>query len=357
MDDEIIETEHIKPQCLVFGQCGGCQYQNISYKSELALKEKYLQKLFSDAGILAAGLWDPIVPSPAEYHYRCRLDMKFLKTRDGRTFMGFSPLNGKWMIEVDACPIAMRSISDFLPQLKKEAILKLPPKYRNANLVVKTSDDGRVVWGGIGRRSLKLLPEDFLCAQIDGKKIFYSLDTFFQANLAILPLLMQKIRDLNILDEQTTFYDLYGGVGLFGICLSDLVGKVILIEDNIHSTRMAEYNKNFHGLKNFEIISGKVEDVYPQFLEKPKSARQLAMIDPPRQGLAPSVAEAMARAKTADALLYLSCHPESLVRDLKVFLQEDWRICKVMPFDFFARTQHIETLVLLKPAVSGMINN
>ncbi len=357
MDDEIIDADSIKPQCPVFGQCGGCQYQNISYQSELALKEKYLQKLFLDAGILTVGGWEPIVPSPAEFHYRSRLDMKFLKTRDGRTFMGFSPLNGKWMIEVDSCPIAMRSISDFLPQLKKEAIAKLPPKYRNANLVVKTSDDGRVVWGGIGRRSLKLQEDDFLCAQIAGKKIFYSLDTFFQANLSILPLLVQKIKDLNILDEKTVFYDLYGGVGLFGICLSDLVGKVILVEDNIHSTRMAEYNKNFHGLKDFEIISGKVEDVYPPFLEKPQAHRQVAFIDPPRQGLALSVAQAMAKAKNVDDLLYLSCHPQSLLRDLKIFLQEDWKICKVMPFDFFARTQHIETLVLLKPKASGMMSN
>jgi tRNA/tmRNA/rRNA uracil-C5-methylase (TrmA/RlmC/RlmD family) len=348
LKNEISNDNKIKPRCPVFGQCGGCQHQDLSYAAELALKQKYLQSLFAEQGILV-GDFDKIIASPREYHYRSRLDMKFLRTRDGRTFMGFSPLDGKWLIEVNACPIAMQAVSDFLPQLKQEAIAKLTPKYRNANLVVKTGDDGRVVWGGIGKRSLKLKEEDFLWTEIDGKKVFYSLDTFFQANLSILPLLMKSIRDLNVLNDQTTFYDLYGGVGLFGICLSDVVGKVILVEDNIHSTAMAEYNRGHHSLKNFEIIAGRVEAIYPEYLNKECSGPQVAMIDPPRQGLAPSVAQAMAQAKNVNDLLYLSCHPESLMRDLRIFMAAGWKVRRVIPFDFFPRTQHLETLVHLKP--------
>jgi tRNA/tmRNA/rRNA uracil-C5-methylase (TrmA/RlmC/RlmD family) len=347
--EAVQESDRIQPLCSVFGQCGGCQYQDISYQRELALKQAYLQELFCSQGMMRADHLMPIVASPAEYYYRSRLDMKFLKIRDGRTFMGFSPLNGKWMIEVGACPISMPEISNFLPQLKQEAIERIPAKYRNANLVVKTSDDGRVAWGGIGRRSLKLEEKDFLWTQVDGRKIFYALDTFFQANLAILPLLMKEIKDLNILDLKTILYDLYGGVGLFGICFADQVGKIILIEDNIHSVKMAQYNKNHHGFTNFEIVAGKVEDIYPDFLLQSLAGPQVALIDPPRQGLALSVAQAMAAAKNIDHLLYLSCHPESLMRDLKIFIQADWEICKVIPFDFFPKTQHIETLVLLKP--------
>ena len=342
-------TSHsVAPLCTVYGQCGGCQYQDISYAAELDLKQQYLAGLFAGQEI-TAGIFEKIVPSPTEYHYRSRLDMKFLKTRDGRTFMGFSPANGKWMIEVSACPIAMPAISAFLPQLKQEAIAKLPLKYRNANLVVKTGHDGRIAWGGIGKRSLKMSVDEFLWTEINGRKIFYSLDTFFQANLAILPVLMQRIRDLNILDPQTIFYDLYGGVGLFGLCMADSVAKVILIEDNIHSVNIARHNAAFHSLSHFEVIAGKVEDIYPEFLQKEETARQVAMIDPPRQGLAPSVAQAIAQAKSVDHLLYLSCHPESLMRDLKVFMAAGWKVRRVIPFDFFPRTQHIETLVYLEP--------
>ncbi len=348
MKENIIERNSALPLCTVFGQCGGCQYQDISYEVELKIKQQYLQDLFVEQNIFVEH-FEKIVASPKEYHYRSRLDMKFLKTRDGRTFMGFSPLNGKWMIEVDSCPIAMKAISDFLPQLKKDAINKLPSKYRNANLVVKTGDDCRVAWGGIGKRSLKLAESDFLWAQIDGKKIFYSLDTFFQANLAILPFLISSIRQLNILDDKTLFYDLYGGVGLFGICLAQNVAKVILVEDNIHSIKMAEYNKAFHALQNFDINAGKVEDIYPNFLNKENSSRQVALIDPPRQGLAQTVAQTMAANRNVESLLYLSCHPLSLMRDLRIFIDSGWKVRKVIPFDFFPQTQHIETLVLLQP--------
>lgn len=346
--EEFLKLHRVAPLCPVFGQCGGCQHQDISYSAELELKQKYLEGLFAGQNI-AVEHFEKIMPSPTEYHYRSRLDMKFLKTRDGRTFMGFSPLNGKWMIEVESCPIAMSAISNFLPQLKKEAIAKLPPKYRNANLVVKTGSDGRIAWGGIGKRSLKLKPEDFLWAEVDGKKIFYALDTFFQANLAILPSLMETIRGLGILNDRTVFYDLYGGVGLFGISFADHVAKVILIEDNIHSVNMAKHNIDFHGFRNFEVTAGRVEDIYPEFLEKESAAPQVAMIDPPRQGLAPSVAKAIADAKSISHLLYLSCHPESLIRDLKSFVESGWAVRRVIPFDFFPRTQHIETLVHLEP--------
>ncbi|MCB9772341.1 MAG: class I SAM-dependent RNA methyltransferase [Candidatus Omnitrophica bacterium] len=347
--EEILLENRAQPLCPVFGQCGGCQYQDMTYEAELTLKQEYLESVFQSQGIIVENGFAKIVASPLPYHYRSRLDMKFLKTRDGRTFMGFSPLNGKWMIEVESCPIAMPAISDFLPQLKKEAIAKLPAKYRNANLVIKTGDDRRLAWGGIGRRSLKLQEDDFLWTEIAGKKIFYSLDTFFQANLAILPDAIKHIRDLKIIDEKTTLYDLYGGVGLFGICLSDVAAKIILIEDNIHSVAMAQYNVNYHGLQNFEIISGRVEVVYPEFLQKKSFGPQVALIDPPRQGLASSVAHAIAEAKNVSSLLYLSCHPESLLRDLQIFVKSDWGVRKVIPFDFFPRTRHIETLVLLQP--------
>lgn len=347
MTGDLPDNGSCRPLCPVFGQCGGCQYQNVPYAEELTIKQKNLEALFQEHGLKAQAI-DKIVPSPAEYHYRCRLDMKLLKTRDGRVFMGFSPAQGKWMIEVESCPIAMSAISEFLPQLKKEAIAKLTPKYRNANLVVKTGDDGRVFWGGIGRRSLNLDEKDYLWTDVCGKRIFYSLDGFFQANLSILPRVIERIRDLNILDKKSVFYDLYGGVGLFGICLSGDVGKIILIEENIYATGLAAFNKNYHSLRDFDIIPGRVENVYPSLLENPEQVNSIAFIDPPRQGMSPSVAQTMAGARSVRHLLYLSCDPESLIRDLKIFTAEGWTIARVMPFDFFPKTRHLETLVLLR---------
>jgi len=337
----------ISPLCPVFNECGGCQFQDISYQDELALKHEGLTELFARDGINDIVI-SPIVPSPKEYHYRCRLDLKFLKIRSGAMFMGFSPVKGYQVIEVESCPIAMEAISQFLPELKRQACEKIPAKYRNANLTIKTGDDGRIFWGGIGRKSLRMAPYDFLWTELEGRRIHYSLETFFQANLAILPSLMQVIRGLGVLDSGTTFFDLYGGVGLFGVTFADEVHGVILMEENGHAVTCAQHNTQWNRLKNVHLIEGRVEDFFASVLERVGSRRRVAMIDPPRAGLSPSVRDMLARAHGLDALIYLSCNPQTLVRDLKDLRPSGWRISEVIPFDFFPRTRHLETLVLMQ---------
>lgn len=262
--------------------------------------------------------------------------------------MGFSPIERYPIVPASACPIAMEAISDFLPELKEQAISKLTPKYRNANLVVKAGDDGRVFWGGIGRRSLTLREEDYLWTRINDRKIFYSLDTFFQANLSILPELIRRIEGLNLFTKETCFYDLYGGAGLFGVSFYDRVKKVVLVEENIYATKLAQYNIDYHKFVNFEIITAKVEDEISSLTQAEPKEEIIAMIDPPRAGLSQEVADALAEARGIKNLLYLSCHPESLVRDLSHLTKSIWKITRIIPFDFFPKTRHLETLAVLE---------
>ena len=342
----------VKPRCPIFGECGGCQYQDISYKDELKIKEAQLKNLFSESeelkGFVSKNTFAPIAASPKQYNYRNRLDMKLLKTRDQKVFMGFSPVARYSVVETDACDIAIKPISDFLPELKKQATEKLPQKYRNASLVVRTGDDGRVFWGGIGKRSLRMDEKDYFWTSISGKKIYYSLDTFFQANLSILPKLISTIKQLKILDKETTFYDLYGGVGFFGVSLYNQVKDVVLVEENIHATKIADYNVKVNGLSNFTIFSGRMEEHFAALPKEKKVQNKVAMIDPPRAGLSQDAAKILASTKAFNSLLYLSCNPGCLVRDLAIFTGNKWKIARIIPFDFFPRTKHLETLVLLK---------
>ena len=337
------------PLCPVFGECGGCQYQHISYDEELRLKQGYLKNLLTGRPNLKEDIFEDIVPSPEVYHYRHRLDLKLLRTKREEIFIGFSPENGFKVIAIDACPIAMRAVSNFIPELKRQAIARLPERYRLANLVVKTGDDGRVFWGGIGRRSLQIKESEYLWTEIQGKKIFYSLDTFFQANLSILPELIKRIQSLpEIWGPQTILLDCYGGVGFFGICLYHLVKKVILIEECPAALKLAQFNRRHHQLNEFEIYSGKVEDQLPQLLQTSANYKKVVMVDPPRKGLSASALNIFTQATEIDWLMYVSCHPESLARDLNSFLKADWQVTKIIPFDFFPRTKHLETLVVLK---------
>ena len=336
----------IKPLCSVFGECGGCLYQDIPYDEELKIKDHLVQGLLREVLSSQENLFEPITASPQIYNYRHRLDMKMQRTRSEGIKMGFSPEGKNRLIEVNACPIAMKEVSDYLPQLKEEAITCFTDKYKFANLVVKTSHRGGVAWGGLGRKSLRQEKEDYLWVEIDGKRIFYSLETFFQANLSILPKLIERIQSFNFLNKKTTLYDLYGGVGLFGFTLVDQVKKVVLIEECPSSIKLANYNLEYHHWPNVEIVEGRVEDKLKTGMIEAGS--NVAMIDPPRAGLSLSALKTLSQSRSFQYILYLSCHPESLVRDLKGFVQEEWQIEKVIPFDFFPRTKHVETLVVLK---------
>jgi len=300
---------------------------------------------------LSEQIFESIVPSDHPYHYRHRLDLKLLNSKNYGLLIGFSPQNRFRVIPIDACPIARQEISDFLPRLKNEVAQRLTEtkKYRVANLTVRCGEDGIVHWGGIGRRSLRMSEKDYFSTEINGLEIFYSLDTFFQANLSILPKLINRIQQLNILEEQTTFLDLYSGVGLFGLSFARLVKKVILIEECPHAVKLAEYNRGVHQFDHMDIIQGKVQDHLPEILLHDQGSHCVAMIDPPRNGLTPKAVEALQNARQLKSLLYLSCNPASLVRDLKSLIEAGWRVQKVIPFDFFPRTKHLETLVFLKP--------
>jgi tRNA/tmRNA/rRNA uracil-C5-methylase (TrmA/RlmC/RlmD family) len=173
--------------------------------------------------------------------------------------------------------------------------------------------------------------EDYLWTEVEGKRIFYSLDTFFQANLSILPTVLRKIKGLNLMDRSTIFYDLYGGVGLFGICLADEAAQVILVEESVHSVKLAKFNCAYHALTTMTVHEGRVGKVLPLLQPFAQDKRHVAMIDPPRQGLDPKEAQLLAGMREFDALMYLSCKPEALVRDLKIFSDGGWRVAKVVP--------------------------
>lgn len=333
--------------CPVFNDCGGCQYQDIAYADELRLKGSRLKNLFKDMIGTGDDVFRPVMASPMDYGYRNRLDLKLVQTRSKEIFIGFSPKDRKRLIPVDACPIARQEISDSIPSIKEQAKTKVTEKHKQANIVVRTGDDGRIFWGGIGRRSLELRPQDYLWTEILGKRIYYSLDTFFQANLFILPEFITRLRSLPIWDPTAVFYDLYGGVGLFGISIYDLVGKVVLIEEVGSSLKVARHNAVYNGLVNFHVHEGRVEDVLPGMLTSMSNVKNLIMVDPPRAGLSDATLAMLNSISNAQHLLYLSCHPESLLANCKV-LKERWTIKEIHPLDFFPRTQHLETLVVFE---------
>jgi len=217
--------------------------------------------------------------------------------------------------------------------------------------VVKTGDRGEVRWGGIGRRSLQLSESEYLWTEIEGKKIFYSLDTFFQANLSILPSLMKTLRGLLGLTRETFLLDLYAGVGLFWVVLAEEARGVWAVEENGSAACLAEFNRRYHNLSHVVLKEGRIEDCLEEVLAELGTRPQAAIVDPPRQGLSSLALEKLSQARSLNPLVYISCHAPSLARDLKGFLARGWRVDRVIPHDFFPRTKHLETVVRLLAGV------
>ena len=345
--------DRIKPLCPIFGDCGGCFYQDKVYEKELQIKEEAFRTLLKEKLFLSEDPCQPIVASPKEYYYRNSLDLRLIRNKNKEILIGFSPQGKRTkLIPIETCFIADSNICAFIPSLKEKVVPYLLPKHKQANIVVRTCDDGKTRWGGLGKGSLQLKEEEYLWTQIEGKKIFYSLDTFFQANLSILPYFFRSLYSLNIFNKETVLFDLYGGVGLLGIILSVLVKKVILIEECIASIKLARYNILINNLENVEIINGRVEDKLTAVLnEAENSPSKIIFIDPPRAGLSKSALDILKESKTSDYIVYLSCAPESLIRDLIDFSTSGWEIKKIIPFDFFPKTKRLEVLTVLKKAL------
>lgn len=338
-----------KPLCPYFGACGGCAHQDLAYEEELLLKENDLKSLLQKGLGLSPEIFHPIVPSPTPYHYRSRLDLSF-RRRNGDFVMGFMEERTRRLVDIDSCAIARPEISHFLPSLKGAASGRLPGNYQSANLVVRTGDNGGVHWGGIGRGSLRLSPEDYFWTEIEGKKIFYSLDSFFQANLAILPTFFRTLRPLLSLGPQTHLLDLYAGVGLFWVVFAREVQGVWGVEENPGAVQVAEFNRQFHQFSHVSLKQGRTEDCLDGILKELEGKSKVTIVDPPRKGLGAAL-EKLVHAKNLGPLLYISCHPPSLLGDLQRFLKAGWRIDRVVPFDFFPRTRHLEVVVRLSTEV------
>lgn len=340
----------VAPLCPYYGTCGGCVYQHLPYEEELSLKEENLKQLLQKKLGLSEETFQPIVPSPEPYHYRSRLDLSLRRVR-GKIQLGFMVEGTRQHIDIESCAIARPEISSFLPALKKLASERLPENYRSANLVVKTGDRGLVHWGGIGRRSLRMNEEDYFWTEVEGRRIFYSLDTFFQANPGVLPSLIQNLRTLLVPDSKTVLLDLYAGVGLFWAVFAPEVREVWAVEENGAASPVAETNRRYHGYSNVFLKEGKTEDFLEETLDPVSlsAERMAAIVDPPRKGLSPAALRGLVRTKALDPLVYVSCNPEALVRDLQVFLENGWRAEKIVPLDLFPRTRHLETLTRLTP--------
>jgi len=170
-------------------------------------------------------------------------------------------------------------------------------------------------------------------------------DTFFQSNTVQAERLFARVREWAVRDGRpSTALDLYAGTGPIALHLAGIADRVIGVENFMPSVEAARENQALNGIGNVEWIGADVNQAPPDTL--PPQV-YLVVVDPPRPGLAPEAVEWINRLRPR-MLIYVSCNPSTLARDLERFLAEPWKVEAVEPFDLFPQTPHVETLAVLR---------
>ena len=394
--------------CSLFGLCGGCTYLSLSYEAQLKLKEEQVRKLLdSVTGQKSDLVWEGIKGSPREYEYRNKMEFSFGdEEKDGPLTLGMHKRGSFYdVVTVEDCRIVDGDFRLILGAVRRYFGELGPGYYHRIShqgylrhlLVRKASRTGEIlaalgttsqippeeekqlldgflevlrtleVKGALQGRFAGILhivndsPADVLQSDrtevLWGKDYFYeellglrfriSAFSFFQTNSYGAEVLYETVReyvgDLSAGGERKKIvYDLYSGTGTIAQLMAPVAKKVIGVEIVEEAVEAARKNARDNGLENCEFIAGDVLKVLDGIAQNP----DLIILDPPRDGIHPKALPKII-GYGVERIVYVSCKPTSLVRDLEAFIAAGYRVERAAAVDQFPWTANVETVVLL----------
>ncbi len=334
---EVLEPSprRVKPQCPVFGYCGGCQYQHLDYAAQLEWKTAQVADLLR----LQAGLELPVkpaIPSPETYNYRSKITPHFQKPKDARMgSIGFLRAGSRSEIcDVKQCPIAMEPINAALPALRK-AVQQAASQYkRGATLLMRVSE-GSVITNN-----------NAVCTERVGDLTFNFLaGDFFQNNPYILPAFTDYVARQACAGGAKYLVDAYCGSGLFALTLASHFEKVLGVEVSETSADWARANARTNNITHASFLAASAEAIFEQ-VDFP-AEQSAVVIDPPRKGCDMAFLNQLF-AFGPERVVYVSCNPATQIRDLAEFDKAGYEVIEVQPFDLFPQTKHLECVATLR---------
>lgn len=302
--------ERVKPRCKNFGICGGCQYQHIEYTAQLRYKHKQIKDIFQRLGGFPESTILPVLTNPSPWNYRNRIMIRsqWDKTIQG-LHIGFVRCDCGLVVDVKECAIVEPEINKLI-----QHVFDNPPPRGGLKVVLRKEPDNWQV----------------------GK------DSFFQNNFHMLPGMIQTLKDCVANSGVRYLFDVYCGVGFLGIELADQVESFVGIEIDKQAIISAKVNAENHGVKNGEFVTGSAEEILPQLIDRFPAKESCVVLDPPRRGCHPSILTLLKDIKPKQ-ILYVSCHPATLARDLKQLCADGlYTLRQIQPMDMFSQTQHVE---------------
>ena len=393
---EVIERSPMEREtgmCSHYALCGGCTYQTMRHEEELRLKERQVKRLLENAGICVQS-WEGIVPAPSETGYRNKCEFSFGdEEKDGDLALGMRKRMSYYeVVTLKDCNIVdadyLRIIEGTLQFFQERKV----PFYHKArhdgslrHLVVrKGAATGEILINLVTSSEVPFSVEEFkdmlLGLELDGSvcgilhsvndgladvvksdemRLLYGRDffmeklfdlefkvsvySFFQTNSAGAEKLYSIVKEFAGDVADKTVFDLYCGTGTIGQIMAEAGSKkVIGIELIEEAVVAANENAKRNHLENCTFLAGDVLKMVDELKERP----DLIIVDPPRDGIHPKAIGKII-AFGAPEIVYVSCKPTSLARDLEIFQQEGYQVERVKLMDMFPRTVHVETVVLL----------
>lgn len=333
--EEILEPSplRIEPGCRYYGQCGGCNFQHLSYEEQLKAKVGIIEDCLRRIAKMDDLPGIEITPSPAPWNYRARANWH---VDTAKKQLGYFYRNSNKVCEIEECPILIGPLEDKLQQLRKE----LPwGEFWNNMVHIDAASGGEnvsVYSGEFAGEPAEIIFEN------EGLKYSYNARVFFQGNPYVTPELVAATTT-GLRGELAL--DLYCGVGLFSLPLAKSFSKVIGVESGYESIKFAQKNATQNGLDNAEFFSEDAGKWLKENFAKLENL-DLLVLDPPRIGVEKDVIRSIIEVSPKE-IVYVSCDPATLARDLRA-LFEKYALLSVAAFDMFPQTHHVETIAKLK---------
>ena len=402
---EVLEKSPLEtrePVCSLFPACGGCMYQTMSYEEQLKMKESQIRSLLDEA-IAAAGQTDSkgnadycfegIQGSPKEFAYRNKMEFSFGdEYKDGPLSLGLHKKGSTYdVLTASDCKLVHEDLTRILNCVLNYFQERKTPYYRKMShegylrhlLLRRSESSGEIlvclITSSQREEPLETLVQQVLGLSLEGNivgflhiindsladvvqsdetRILYGQDffyetilglrfkitpfSFFQTNSKGAEVLYSAARDYIGETKDMTVFDLYSGTGTIAQILAPAAKEVVGVEIVEEAVEAARENAAANGLDNCRFLAGDVLKVLDEIPEKP----DLIVLDPPRDGVHPKALPRII-AYGVDRMLYISCKPTSLARDLGVLIPSGYRVEKVRLVDMFPQTVHVETVVLL----------
>ena len=339
----------IEPRCPHFGDCGGCHYQHLPYGAQLALKQRIVTQQLQRIGKIEAPPVMEIVPSPLEWNYRNTV--QFHLSAEGKA--GYERMGSNRVVQIGECHLPLAAINSLWPQVEIDAESGI----ERFSIRAGAGDDLLLAFEGanppefeidfplsvvfLGEEGSTLLSgEDYTLHQVLGRDFHVTAGAFFQVNTAVAEKMVAHVLAALGGRHYRHIVDAYCGVGLFSAFLAPRCDQLTGIE--LSEAACNDFATNLDEFEHVALYMGKVEQVLPALEIRP----DLILLDPPRAGLDARALEGLLKAQPQQ-VIYVSCDPATLARDLRKLLDDGYTLQSVTPFDMFPQTYHVETISLL----------